>query len=200
VELGEGKKEIMDEEPTEEEELSDLHQAFVDEYTISRNATEAYEKVYDCTWESANANGPRLKKQPAIQAAIIEAMEAASKRAEITQDDILRELGKIAFQDIRKLYDPAGNLLPVHLLDDDTAASVAGIEVVELFGGGKKDDEDEEKKAVVHTKKVKTWDKRAALVDYGKYFGMFKDVTTGPDGGPLQHTVNYHIKDPKEIK
>jgi len=82
----------MSEEPTEEEELSDLHQAFVDEYTISRNATEAYQKVYDCTWESANANGPRLKKQPAIQVAIIEAMEACAKRCHIDQDWVLTNL------------------------------------------------------------------------------------------------------------
>jgi len=81
----------MEEEPTEEE-LSDLHRAFVDEYTISRNATEAYMKVYDCNYESANANGARLKKQPAIQAAIIEAMEAASKRCHIDQDWVLTNL------------------------------------------------------------------------------------------------------------
>ena len=81
----------MEEEHTEEE-LSDLHRAFVDEYTISRNATEAYMKVYDCNYESANANGARLKKQPAIQAAIIEAMEACAKRCHIDQDWVLTNL------------------------------------------------------------------------------------------------------------
>jgi len=196
----------MEEEPTEEEytetylELSDRHQVFVDEYTISRNATEAYQKVYDCSYEVANNRGSVLKKKPGVAAAILEAMEAASKRAQITQDDILRELGKIAFQDIRKLYDEEGNLLPVHLLDDDIAAAVAGIDIVEMAGGAEIGGEVGIKHKAMQTKKIKTWDKRAALVDYGKYFGMFKDVTTGPDGGPVQHTVNYHIKDPKEIK
>lgn len=184
------------------DELSDNHRAFVDEYAISRNATEAYQKVYGCTYEVANSQGPLLKKQPAVASAIVEKFEEIAKRAEITQDDILRELGKIAFFDIRKLYDEEGNLLSVHLLDDDTAASIAGIEVVEMAGAAEIGGEGGIKHHAMYTKKIKHWDKRLALVDYGKYFGMFKDtvVNTGPNGGPQQHQVNYNIVDPKETK
>jgi len=82
----------MEEEPKEEEELSDLHQAFVDEYVISRNATKAYQKIYGCSYESANANASPLMKIPKIQAAIIEAMEASSKRCRIDQDWVLTRL------------------------------------------------------------------------------------------------------------
>ena len=83
----------MDEEYTDAYlELSDKHQAFVDEYTISRNATEAYQKVYDCSYEVANASGPRLKNQPGVAVAILEAMEASAKRCHINQDWVLTNL------------------------------------------------------------------------------------------------------------
>lgn len=73
-------------------ELSERHQAFVDEYAISRNATEAYQKVYDCSYDVANAQGPLLKKKPGVAAAIVEAMEASAKRCEIDQDWVLTNL------------------------------------------------------------------------------------------------------------
>jgi len=75
-----------------DEELSDRHQAFVDEYCISRNATEAYQKVYDCSYEVANNRGSVLKKKPGVAAAIVEAMEASSKRCQIDQDWVLTNL------------------------------------------------------------------------------------------------------------
>ncbi len=77
---------------SEEIEISDKHQSFVDEYAISLNATDAYQKVYKCSYEVANSAGPPLTKRPEIQAAIIKAMEAGAKRCEIKLDFFLINL------------------------------------------------------------------------------------------------------------
>ncbi len=147
-------------------ELSDNHQAFVDEYTISRNATEAYQKVYDCSYEVANASGPRLKNQPGVAVAILEAMEASAKRCHIDQDWVLTNLkeGVERCMQHSPVLDKEGKETGEYTFQ--AGPMFKGIELA------------------------------------GKNLGMFKDtvVNTGPNGGPVQHTVNYHIKDPKEIK
>lgn len=51
--------------------LSDKHQAFVQEYIANKfNATQAYMKVYECDYETANANGSRLLVNASIRDAV----------------------------------------------------------------------------------------------------------------------------------
>lgn len=53
----------------------------------------------------------------------------------------------------------------MHELDDDTAATIAGVEVDEIKADG----------AVIgHTVKVKTWDKNSALEKAMKYHGLYE--------------------------
>lgn len=49
--------------------------------------------------------------------------------ADLSVERTLRELARIAFADPRKLFRPNGEPIPVHELDDDTAAAVASMEV-----------------------------------------------------------------------
>lgn len=42
-------------------------------------------------------------------------------------EDTLRRIAQINRFDIRKLYDTEGNLKPIHLWDDDTAAAISHI-------------------------------------------------------------------------
>jgi phage terminase small subunit len=104
-----------------------------------------------------------------VSVRVAELREKAAKRAEITAADVLKEAARIAFSDIRKLFDENGNLKPVSELDDDIAAAVASIEVTEEFAGS-----GESREFVGYTKKIKFWDKNAALEKLFKLLGLFK--------------------------
>ncbi len=178
-----------------ENELTPKQRAFVREYLIDLNATQAairagYAEV------SASAEGSRLLGNVKVAAAVEAAMKSRAERTDITADRVLKELAKIGFADIRKAVkwqsamiteedNPDGGDIAViktvvtntvqmvasDELDDETAAAIA--EVSQNATGGVK---------------IKLHDKRAALVDIGRHLGMFKDRVehTGKDGGPIE--------------
>lgn len=86
-----------------------------------------------------------------------------ASKMEITAERILREMAKIAFIDPRAFYNEDGTPVPVHMLDDDAAASLAAIEVHKL---GK----DQDWAEVV---KYRHHDKLKALDQLGKSFNIY---------------------------
>lgn len=144
-------------------------------YSGTMAATKAYQWV---------SNG---KTKPHVFKAIAEAMLARSDRTKITQDDVLQELRKIGFSDMRKAVrwgasgeqrnDTKGEplssndvvLVASDELDDDTAAAIS--EVSQTAQGIK----------------IKLHDKRAALMDIGRHLGMFDDKLRllGDDKNPV---------------
>lgn len=52
------------------------------------------------------------------------------QKADLTAQMVKDRLRVLAFQDIRLLFDEAGNLRPLHALSDEAAAMVAGLEVI----------------------------------------------------------------------
>jgi len=83
----------------------------------------------------------------------------------ITTERILLERARLAFFDPRKLLDKDGNPIPLHLLDDDTAAVICGIDVMQI--GGEED-------TVAVIKKYKLADKNASLTSLEKQKGMYE--------------------------
>lgn len=149
-------------------ELTAKQARFVEEYLIDLNATQAAIRA-GYSAKTAGSVGHENLNKPEIAEAIAAAQMERSARTEITQDMVLRELAKIGFSDIRKLFAPGGGLVPVADLDDDAAASLSSIEITTRKVRGGEDGELEE------VSKVRLWDKRAALVDIGKHLGMFKE-------------------------
>lgn len=151
--------------------LPPKQQRFVEEYLIDLNATQA--AVRAGYRGDPNTIGPRLLVNVGVRSHIEAAMKAREQRTEITQDRVLRELARIAFFDLRKLYRADGSLKAMHELDDEAAAVLAAVDVVEVakvsIEGGE----------VVHTpeftKKVKVPDKVAALALAMRHLGMLKD-------------------------
>lgn len=95
----------------------------------------------------------------------------------------LDEVAKIAFADVRKIFG-AGGIMHPEAIDDDTAASIAGIEVVTKSLPGKNGEEAD----VEHTHKIKFLDKMRALEAILKMNGDFVERTelTGKNGGPIR--------------
>ena len=148
------------------------HQRFVDEYLIDFNATAAYMRVPGMTQNarSAAAQASNLLTKPNVQIAIKERTAAVRSRLELTKDNVIRELTRIALFDIRKLYRDDGTLKHPHELDDDTAAAVTQIEVTEEFSG-----RGEDREHIGTTKKVKLVDKKASVELAMKHLGLMTE-------------------------
>lgn len=148
--------------------MTPKQERFVQEYLIDLNATQAAIRAGYAP-ASASVEGSRLLANAKVAAAVALGQQQRASELGVTAERVLAELAKIGFSDIRRMFSPAGHLLPVGDLDDEAAASVASVEVVtrKVPGG----DADE----VERVAKIKLWDKRAALVDMGKHLGMFTD-------------------------
>lgn len=92
-------------------------------------------------------------------------MIEAGKIAGLDVTRTLREIARLAYSDPRRFYNPDGSLKLIHDLDDDTAATIASVEVDVLKEDGK---------AVGETVKVKQWDKNAALEKAMKFHGLYE--------------------------
>lgn len=115
----------------------------------------------------------RPSERPEVVARVQEIWGLAMATSNITPERVMRELERIAFQDIRPIFDMDGNLKPIHLLDDDTAATIASVDV-EVKWQGKGDD-----MVPVTTKKVRRVDKMAALNVLARHFKIVGDDNEG---------------------
>lgn len=149
--------------------LTDKQASFVNEYIIDLNATQAAIRA-GYSAKTANKIACNLLTKVDIQNSISERMKKREERTEITQDRVLQEYAKLAFFDARKLFNADGTPKPINELDDDTAAAVAGIDVLEEFEGTGDD-----RKFIGYTKKYKITDKKGALDSVARHLGMFND-------------------------
>lgn len=104
----------------------------------------------------------------------------AAERALVSKSRILEEMAKVAFFDIRKLFDSKGNIIPVGQLDDETAAALNAMDVNFI--------KDKDGKLLPEgVAKFKMADKLKALDSLGKEFGVFREKVeiTGKGGKDL---------------
>lgn len=153
--------------------MTEAQKRFCDEYLIDLNATRAYKVAYSrCKKdETANVNGSKLLRNTKVQEYISEKQKEIEKRTEVTQDMVIKELAKIAFSDIRKLFTENGQLKNIADIDSDVAGAITSIQTLEEYGSY---GDDREK--IGDTQKVKLLDKTKALELLGKHLGMFNDV------------------------
>lgn len=140
---------------------------FVEEYLVDLNATQAAIRA-GYSPKTAYSMGQRLLKNVGVQAAVQAEMDQRSKRVKITQDRVLQEYARLAFFDPRKLFCDNGKPKDINELDDDTAAALAGLDVMEEYEGT-----GESREFVGYTKKYKLANKLVALDSLGKHLGLF---------------------------
>lgn len=164
--------------------LNDKQRRFVDEYLIDLNATQAAIRA-GYSEKTAYSIGQRLLKNVEIQNSIQESMKSRSNKTGITADRVLSEIARLAFADLRKVFDENGCLRPIHELPDEVAAAISSIEVVTTKIPGSDPVE------VEYTSKVKFWDKRGSLELLGKHLKLFTEKVelAGKDGGPIESRV-----------
>ena len=148
--------------------LNEKQERFAQEFIIDRCAAKAAIRA-GYSEKTARSIGSRLLTKVDIIARIDILRAEVEKKTEITQERVLKEYGRLAFFDIRKLYDENGNLIHITELDDDTAGAVTGIEIAREGFGKKTEDE-----APTYIHKYKFADKTKALDSIARHLGMFE--------------------------
>lgn len=149
--------------------LNDRQLAFVREYLVDLNATQAAIRA-GYSEKTAHSQGPRLLENVEIAEAIAAAQSERAERVALDADRVLLEIARVATSDLRRAFTADGGLRSPATWDDDTAAAISSVKVVtrRAPGGG----EDAE---VEYVTEVKLWDKNSALDKAGKHLGMFRE-------------------------
>jgi phage terminase small subunit len=159
---------------------------------LSNERREVFARTYVATWSTERAadaagyaqnNARNVGAEPEVANRIAELVESMLKSADITAERVMLELARVGFSDIRKIVDVDGRLLPLIELDDDIAASIAGIEVESRMEATVETDlatgEPVKRMTPVITTKIKKSDKVAALNILAKHFKLVGDEGDG---------------------
>ena len=150
--------------------LTALQERFVFEYLKDFNATRAYMRARPGASQStADACARRMLGNARISSAIAAERKVIARSMALEVEQVMRETARIAFFDPRCLLDADGRPLPVSAWDDNTAAAVVGLEVLEQFEGN-----GTERRLVGRIWRYKIADKNAALDRAAKFLGMFE--------------------------
>ena len=162
--------------------LTPKQSAFVEEFACDLNATQAAIRA-GYSAKTAKEQATRLLSNVHVAAEIAKGRAARSERTGITAERVLSELARVAFLDPRKLFNPDGTMKPLHELDDDTAAAIAGIELSEI--------RDEDGRPIGVLKKIKIADKLVALDKLARNLGLLHDKLkiSGDAENPLRMLI-----------
>lgn len=140
---------------------------FVAEYLTDLNATQAAIRAGYAA-KGAEVTGCKLLRVPKVAAAVAAGKAQQLAASDISAARVLEELRRLAFSDVRALFDDAGNLKPLTALTPDESAAIASLEVViknAAAGDGHTD--------TVH--KIKCWDKVRSLEMLAKHFALLTE-------------------------
>ena len=140
---------------------------FVAEYLVDLNATQAAIRA-GYSAKTANYQGPANLVKPSIKAAISAKQAEQLRKVNFTAEDVLRELGRVAFVDMRGFYRAGGAPKPMHELTQEQGAVLARVETIiknAEAGDGHTD--------WIH--KLSPWDKMKALDLLARHFKLVGD-------------------------
>lgn len=164
--------------------LTPKQERFCQEYLVDYDGSKAAIRA-GFSKKTARVQAAQMLTLPDVQAYLSSKKTAIADKLSISQERTMQEIGRIAFQDVRKFYNEDGSLIPIHELDDDAAAVLAGMDVEEIYAEG-------EKIGVV--KKIKRYDKVKALEMLAKHYNIFKEQEAPPV------TLNFNNLTPEELK
>lgn len=140
--------------------LTDKQQAFVNEYMIDFNGTQAAIRA-GFNPKSARTTASDMLAKPNIAAAVARARAKQDRRTGITADRVLQELARLAFVDARRLIDnDTGEIKPGASDDDSAAISSVKVKIIPTEDGN------------IIEREVKMHDKIKALDLLSKHLGI----------------------------
>lgn len=159
--------------------LTEKQERFVEEYLVDLNATAAASRA---GYKDPNI-GRQLITKNNVSEAIQNAIKKRSARTEITQDQVLKELARVAFANGTDFARVVVCEEPVYVVDEEGELKqvIKRIQRVEIFDTGKLDAEQRAAIAGIKEGKygieVNSYDKLKALELLGKHLGMFDTKT-----------------------
>lgn len=88
------------EQVIENPDLTDKQRLFCIYYVRCFNATKAYQKAYDCSYETAMANGYKILRNTQIKNEILQLKQNRLNREYFAKEDVFQKYMDIAFSDI----------------------------------------------------------------------------------------------------
>lgn len=163
--------------------LTPKQKLFADEYLIDLNAARAYKAAYKSVKkdETARTNGSRMLTNANVSKYIKERMNERSKRTEITQDNVLKELATIAFAKVTDFVTIENGVVIVKDTKDipkDLLPAIASIK--------------EGKNGI----EVSFYNKDKSLELLGRHLGMFNDKieVSGTINNPMEGLTTDELK------
>ena len=155
--------------------LDPRREAFAIAYSETGNALGSAAR---CGLAKHASTGSRLLQDQEVAARIRWLNEQQFRAAGITAERVKQELARVAFASAADLVDADGNLIGIHDLPDDAAATITGIDV-EVQEKIVKDEDGNPTVERIVVKKIRRADKMAAL---GLLARHFKIVGAEDDG------------------
>jgi len=149
---------------------------FAQEFLVDLNGAQAAIRA-GYSENSARSQASRLLTDENIQAYIAERRKERAEKLEASADNVISEVVKLAFHDIRDMYDKKGNLKSIPELDDMTAATISSFKV-------KLEKSGEDQYDVIQ--EYRRYDKLKALELLAKLIGLLdkdsvKDLSAKPE-------------------
>ena len=110
-------------------DLTPKQQAFVAEYRVDLNATQAAKRA-GYSAKTAMQQGQRLLRNAVIGRAIAEITRQQLDKVGLTAESVLEAIRRQVQGDIRTLFRPDGSLKPITELTEEEASLIAGFEVI----------------------------------------------------------------------
>ncbi|MES2347857.1 MAG: terminase small subunit [Pseudomonadota bacterium] len=149
-----------------------MQQAFVAHYLVTLSAKKAAIAAGYAPG-SADVQGYQLLQNPSVSKQLRKAMARRAKRLEVSAENVLREIARIAFSDIRAVMEFRGESVTFKdsdTLHSDAAAAIQSISSdTKTSGGGRMDSEP----MTTVSLKIKMHDKMRALDLAGRHLGMW---------------------------
>ncbi len=153
-------------------QLTTKQKLFVEEYLKDFNATRAAGAVgyaKDKSNASLRSIACRLLKNVNIMTQIDKRFNERSKKLQIEEKDIITELKKIAFVDIRGFFNDDGTLKEEHELNSAQVSAINYMNIDKNYVG-----RGDNRKLVGYKMKIKFNDRLKALELLARHLGMFK--------------------------
>jgi len=152
--------------------LSIPHKRFADEWLANgNNGTKAYLAIFNTNKPAVAGTGAhKLLRRSDIKSYIDLCKQFTTdellNHLAVTKNRIMDEEAKLAFIDIRKMFDVEGNFLPPHLWPEEIARAAAGVEIDKKW--------DSEQNKWQYKYRIKLNDKGRALKRLEDCLGMTK--------------------------